>query len=166
MKIIFLDVDGVLRTLRYDRASNHARCERWITEQTRGSRCGYPCFDPEAVCNLNLLVSQTHASIVVSSTWREFFDDNDWMRCMFRGQRVDGPIVGPTPVLTGINQQRGDEIKAWLEPIGDLVKSFVILDDEDHQWPDELRKRWIHTDYELGLGMKHVRRAVEMLNES
>ena len=64
MKIIFLDIDGVLNSEKwyieifdknlYPNLENYPLCE----------------FDPLAIEQLNLLTDKTNAKIVISSTWR------------------------------------------------------------------------------------------------
>ena len=57
MKIIFLDIDGVLNSDIYYR-----KVDRSVKDWTR--------FDPKAVELINKLIDEFSAKIVVSSTWR------------------------------------------------------------------------------------------------
>lgn len=60
MKIIFLDIDGVLNS------------EKWYTERFDKDLQSYPLceFDPLCVEQLNILIQKTNAKLVISSTWR------------------------------------------------------------------------------------------------
>lgn len=159
MKIIFLDVDGVLVTARHKRLRPGFRRCRDLTR----TGCGYAEFDPECVANLNRICESARALIVVSSTWREFFGSLDTMRSMFREQGVTGTIIGRTPINHSIDSLRGGEIAEWLDENEESIETCVILDDEDHEWDDCCRGRWIHTDFDVGLTAEDADRAIGML---
>ncbi|MDE7380098.1 MAG: hypothetical protein K2N14_03500, partial [Clostridia bacterium] len=59
MKIIFLDIDGVLNSLKYDAS----RDKRKLTN-----------IDETRLPILKSIVEKTGAKIVLSSTWREYWD--------------------------------------------------------------------------------------------
>ena len=61
MKIIFLDLDGVLNTWQYSSYLVNSGIEEF---DENGS-----LFDPEAIKNLQYIIDSTHAHIVISSTW-------------------------------------------------------------------------------------------------
>jgi hypothetical protein len=124
MKIIFLDIDGVLNT------------EKHIIYQVDNKMCnGHEAqfnFDPVAMSNLRELVIKTDANVVISSSWRIGIEKGDpyWSAILdnFAKYHVPTQIIGFTPIL---NKQRGDEIRKWLEDNKELnIESFVILDDD------------------------------------
>ena len=62
MKVIFLDIDGVLNT------------GWWYTQMDRNTpkdKYGY-AFDPNSVANLKKIIDETGADIVISSSWKSF----------------------------------------------------------------------------------------------
>ena len=64
MKIIFLDIDGVLNheafyKERYERVQNGEKLNHPYSE-----------IDSNSVTNLNSLIADTDAKVVISSTWR------------------------------------------------------------------------------------------------
>ena len=61
-RYIFLDFDGVLNTMEYQTAL------QWKGEPRKDEYGSL--FDPEAVENLNLIIQNTNAKIVISSSWR------------------------------------------------------------------------------------------------
>ncbi len=154
--VIFLDVDGVLVTARYGRLHPGRRCCR-----DARAKHGYAVFDPQCVSALNCLCGATGAQLVISSTWRLFFRGISHLRHVLDEQGVDGEIIGVTPALDSVEAERGDEILQWLEH--HPVERYVILDDEDHFWPDSLRARWIQTDFERGLGTTEVLATIRIL---
>ena len=60
-KIIFLDVDGVLNSMKFD---------RWLQDRHMKQYYGYELLDQNALLNLQDIVFVTGADIVLSSSWR------------------------------------------------------------------------------------------------
>lgn len=88
MKIIFLDFDGVLNSevwmkSRFDIIDNND-----IDSQ-------YPFYeiDPNAIKNLNRIIEETGAKVVVSSTWRHGRTPEELSRILefhnFKGEIID-----------------------------------------------------------------------------
>ena len=173
MKIIFLDIDGVLNS------------EKWYIE--RFDKNLYPnlenyplCeFDPLAIEQLNLLTDKTNAKIVISSTWR-MGRTIDELKKLFEEVGIKGEIIGITPHLTfndGYGVERGNEINIlidlncirWWDKIFDekekniTLESYVILDDD----PDmllEQKDNFVRTSWRDGLTALHTRKAIKILN--
>jgi len=141
MKIIFLDIDGVLIAFK------------WFKERKK-----FQNFNPECVNALKHIVEQTGAKIVISSTWRIY--PYDW-KYLFKAHGLDPNLmVGHTPILSDI---RGEEILAWLRDLDwGEVESFVILDDYDEM--GDLKDHLVLTDGKIGLTMQDAQRAIEILN--
>ena len=155
MKIIFLDIDGVLNSRAYDRRRN------W-NEQTN--------IDETRIPLVKAIVEATDAKIVLSSTWRTDWD-RDPNKCEEDGRyinRVFGKcglkIYDKTPDL-GMSALRRDEIKKWLSDSEEPVEAYVILDDYRYGWGD-LADHFVKTDpiFRLGLEREHVEQALAILN--
>lgn len=135
MKVIFLDIDGVLNNRKsMNAAFNHA------VFPTGNNMCH--TVDPDCVARLKKLVSNTGASIVVSSTWRLFMDEV--YRAFKWCKWDDVPIIGKTAKFGA----RGAEIDAWLEHNPEVTQ-YVILDDDSfdiHQ-----KTHFVKTMHEFGL---------------
>ena len=159
MKIIFLDIDGVI--------CNH---EQWKKHVILDGEYLHE-FDSAAVKLLNELTDKTQAKFVISSTWR--FKGVDILKKHFPQQGVTGEILDRTPSLRHvINAQRGDEIQMWLDENKDKeIESFVILDDDNdmkHLLPKLVQTLWINQENgELieGLRQNHVDKAFDILNK-
>lgn len=115
MKVIFLDVDGVL---------NHSGCPEWEQGDHR-------VLDPECVRRVREVCDRTGARIVVSSTWR-LGNGMDILRAEF------GPrIIGETPSIDRkvgglyVSVPRRDEIAAWIDEHPDVTPACVIDDEWD-----------------------------------
>lgn len=112
MKIIFLDIDGVMNHKEYfHRGRLHERQE----------------FCPIAVRNLRELLKVTGAKIVVSSTWRKMGITR--LRKLFACYDLRKYLIGITPILE--NQERGTEIEKFIQDFPDAIDDFVIIDDDD-----------------------------------
>lgn len=161
MKIIFLDIDGVLvnRKSLMHRPRPHPHSNA----------------DPDCVAALNRIISATGADIVVSSTWR--------IGCMLADLRgiinshfgVVGSVIDKTrrmttrklfeghPGMVEVSAERGDEIDYWLRSDHRWpIESFVILDDDDDMGIH--KGRLVKTEFEVGLTMADAERAICMLN--
>lgn len=138
MKVIFVDIDGVLK-------------------HYGDMRKGYS-FDLGPVRALNVLTRETGAKLVISSTWR-MLPGLD-LKHIFEQNGVEGEIIGETPVLYG---ERGSEIEAWLITTGKPVTGYAILDDEDDM--GALRSHLVQTDPLNGLTIQDVREAKRVLGE-
>lgn len=154
MKVLFLDIDGVLNSRGYDRQRN------W-NELTNIDQTRLPL--------VREIVEKTGARIVLTSTWRGHWNA-DRTACDESGRYIEETfekhrlsISDKTPDL-GLRARRTDEIRAWLAEHED-VESFVILDDGKFGW-EELADYCVFTNPYAGKGLEeeHVVRATEVLN--
>lgn len=143
MKVIFLDIDGVLndgftmlRTGKDFPTRDHLDC-------------------------LKAIVDATNAQIVLSSSWRYHKSDfNDAKNAL---RNVELVIMDKTKELP---RGRGAEISEWLGRHSE-VDSYVILDDHDDEYTNFLPEQYEHlvlTTFYEGLLPKHISAAVEILN--
>ena len=157
MKIIFLDIDGVLNSREYDRKRN------W-NEQTD--------IDETRLPLVKEIIDKTGAKIVLISTWRSHWNrdvnlcDEDGMYINRLFSKYGLAIYDKTPDL-GLLSKRKDEVKAWLAEYKSDIEGFVILDDYRFGW-DDLSDFYIHTNpnYGLGLEKEHVALAIKLLNSN
>lgn len=178
MKVIFLDIDGVLNT--------------WSFIANLPASASYQdAIDPEAVARLNRIVEVSGAKVVISSSWRRKHTSKD-MQELLDAQGFRGEVIGRTgvfvepmrsadrakspPVLShekyGFPKARGMsdysyperafEVQAWLLDSSLSVDGFVILDDiGDWDW---LLDHLVNTDPRIGLTDKDVDKAIVILN--
>jgi hypothetical protein len=111
MKIIFLDIDGVLNR----RTTPNPRNLPYVVDKTLLRR-------------FKALLDRTGAKVVLSSTWR--YDPAGLFSARHRGI----PFIGYTPDLP--NKPRRDEILVWLRAYRRITR-FAVLDDDDDEL-DEL----------------------------
>ena len=155
MKVIFLDIDGVLNSRRYDR-------ERAVGD---GSN-----IDVSRLPLLREIVERTGARIVLSSTWRRHWNPDPSL-CDPIGKdltelfaRFGLCVFDKTPIIS--ESDRDEEVRAWLATHAGEVEAFVILDDILGGWGD-LSDHLVRTSPMIGRGLEteHVEQAIQRLNE-
>ena len=133
MNYLFFDIDGVLNTGRY---SNHL-VDNGLCETDAD---GY--LFPEAVKNLQYIIEETDAKIIITSTWRL---DGD-MQALWRNRDLAGEVIGVTPTIQkekAIGKikiwygHRGIEVEEWLSANATAPYKYAILDDEDDYLPSQ-----------------------------
>lgn len=168
---LFLDIDGVLNTIRY---SDYLIDHDEDTEDEDGS-----LFDPEAVANLATIINNVpDVKIIISSTWR--FNGWEWMNLLWEKRHLPGKIFSFTPALDIIcfkdlinhrNSQstipyglRGLEINEWIRQNVKRGTSYkyIILDDEiDYLAVQE--EYVVLTDPYIGLSRIKAEEAIQKL---
>ena len=153
MKIIFLDIDGVLNTMSP---------EDDLPAAYSNSGVYYKDFNDlpleRCVNNLNKILKETDAEIVISSTWRIIHSNISLMYIFFLCGIKPPFILGSTP-RTG--KKRGIEIAEWLKE-HPKVERFVIIDDDSDMV--DLMDHLIQIDSEVGLTEDDANKIIEILN--
>lgn len=148
MKIIFLDIDGVLNSEKYYRSVDRKR-KNWNR------------FDPKVVGFIKRLVEEFSAKIVISSTWRfgavKMLNDELTKSGLKKYLHKDWktPQVYPS--------HRGTEIKMWLDNHSEVV-NYLILDDDDSLLEEQVQN-FVRTDLKNGMQEEHLGKAAEILIE-
>ena len=93
MKIIFLDIDGVLNT---DKWEAYMLSQRLPLEDEFGI-----FFDKEAINNLAKILTITKAKIVIHSTWK-LGKPLEWLQLLWNKRRLPGHIFDITPDIPHI----------------------------------------------------------------
>ncbi|MBE5037947.1 hypothetical protein INF35_09140 [Subdoligranulum sp. DSM 109015] len=155
MKVIFLDVDGVLCTPLSVALSNLLRLP--MDRQL---------FDPAALFWLRRLVKTTGAAVVLSSSWREeLYRDEPVCRAvidnLYRAlARNHTPITDVTPLLE--QGGKGAEIAAWLQ--AHPCRGYAVLDDRDcFGSAPAVGEHWIQVPPERGLRYREYLAARQLL---
>lgn len=154
MKVIFLDVDGVL---------NFESCSERLN--------GFYFVEDSRIELLKQIVDATGAKIVLSSSWRSGWYDQDEGKetidlDMYKGliEKLNEHNLKLID-KTGYDLERGDEIQTWLnEWTEEPVEAFVIIDDLSGRHFHGIAEHLVQTSWKHGLQEKHVRKAIEILN--
>ena len=152
MKIIFLDVDGVLN-------SRNKLIEIYNKTHKPHSGYSYP-FDERCLENLKLLVQETSSKIVITSTWRKDEVGRKTLLKALNEYELDSNVIGYTPLL---DEPRELEIKRFLISLKEKA-NFVILDDDSDM--GELMPFLIKTNGQVGLTYENVQEAIIRLNKA
>lgn len=161
MKIIFLDVDGVL--------NSDFRSQRQIASGQ--------LIDEEKVQLLSKIVRRTGAELVLHSGWRFWLDDHlrpirseaEQLTELLKKygmkllDKTDDLSEKKSYLIPRLSLTKGDEILLWLQSHPE-VKKYVILEDLDlHKL--RLKSHHVQTDPCVGLIEEDVERAVTILGE-
>lgn len=163
MKVIFLDIDGVLNTgiyaIHYFDICKHFGLSRKGAKDLRhGLRDEFGShFDNRCVQLLEYIIEETGAKIVISSTWRG--SGEEVMKSLWEKRKLPGEVIGITPFLN--NSDRGYEIERWLKY--NEVDNYVIIDDDSDMLPEQ-SDSFVQTDGEYGLTLKDANKVIDILN--
>lgn len=124
MNVLFLDFDGVINTYYWEEHDGVWECHI-------NNECDGKVNNRQAMCWLNELCKQQHLSIVVTSTWRKSFTEEE-IELVLRESGLDEeiPVMGVTTVI-GEQYARGKEIRLFLKEHPEIEK-MVILDDDSY----------------------------------
>jgi hypothetical protein len=136
MKVLFLDIDGVLNSQR-----TVVACKGFPHSFDGHDR---DKFDWIAVGLIRKLCDETGASICLSSSWRIIHSVHECANAL------DLPIFDRTPSLNG---PRGMEINAWLSEHPE-VTTYAIVDDLSDMLPDQL-PNFVQTSEKNGLSIEN-----------
>lgn len=152
-RIIFLDFDGVLNSVRNATADGYViNAGKVKMELVRGGRAITTGFDPVAVKLMWKLAQRADAYFIISSAWRISMSLRD-IREMFHyefGWPIDDEnqrILGKTPQHTDSYKMRGNEIQEWIDNHTTGIRNFqyAIIDDS-YDMLDWQMKRFVQTD--------------------
>lgn len=159
MKVIFLDIDGVLNGHGFDRSAQSCTIR------------------PDCVVRFNRLLRETGAKVVLSSAWRYMVTGGAMtvrgFEYMLRTHGVAGcHIIGHTCTDEEC-AGRGKQIRRWVEesPYGP-IDAYVVLDDEEYDIREPSptfnhagtnAHPFVRTDGKVGLTDADVEAAVRLL---
>jgi hypothetical protein len=137
VKVLFLDIDGVVNNKRTDKKFRNLMA-----------------IDPAMAALIQRIVQNTGCEIILSSSWRLFQNGRDEI------ERKVCKFADITPIL---HAPRGHEIKVWLT-LHPEIEHYAILDDAESILPEQ-RANFFQTTWESGL-TEDIALAVEKhLNE-
>lgn len=147
MKVLFLDIDGVLNSERSSLALGG-----YPHDFSEGDMAK---FDHVAIALVRHLCRVTGCSVVLSSSWREYFTPHQVANAL------DLPVMDKTPDL-GSYETRALEINAWLAE--HHVERYAIVDDVPvFDVLPPLQARFVQTDPRIGLSLDDYRQLRHLL---
>lgn len=158
MKIIFLDIDGVLNYNGY----------KTLTSS------GSLFVNDNKIKILKEIIERTGAKVVLSSTWRfgwrqleqglsDSWAIRDFIELRDKLLEYDIELYDKTPMFDRFMRRREEEIAAWLDKHKD-VDGYVIIDDLKGKWLRPCSDHLLQTSPNYGLRQKHIQIAEKILN--
>lgn len=188
MKIIFLDIDGVLNC---ENGYRNGHCIDWkvpwskeecrLTEEEYRTNW-FDRFEPNSKQWISKLITDSGAKIVISSTWRK--SGMGFMQKVWQVEEMPGEIIGLTP--SSDHGFRGLEIERWLRSQGfELIKwskekqqeyitasgieNYIIIDDDSDMTYNQ-RHHFVHVlddpTNKDGFTERHYLQAKEILSKT
>lgn len=151
MKIVFLDIDGVLNC-----RNSKALCH------------GIMGIDDEKVKNLKYIIDKTDSKIVLTSSWRtgwkKIHKEQQGYMADYLDKKLEKEKLFITDKTDDFKAMRGEAIMEWLE--GKSIENYVILDDE--VWDYEkygLTARLVKTEFYDDNGGLNKDKAIEAVEK-
>ena len=143
MKIIFLDVDGVL--------NNFTILQEGITE-----------LSEESILLLKKIIEETKSEVVISSSWRLWPETLKELhdKLLEFGIKPIDKTKELSPVKFSQSVERRKEIQEWLSR--NKVENFAILDDDEDA---SIEGHFFQTDFNIGLTNEIAEEVIKFLNE-
>ena len=148
MKIIFLDIDGVL--------NGFETLNDPTTTDLKPDSLEFWAYyiDEDKVKRLNQIIDETDAMVVLSTSWRLHLTQK-FITEVLELKGFGGYIVGAT-IEMPLNS-RADEIDCWV--FRTRPEKYIIIDDDFIS-----NNKQVRTDGRYGLQDKHVEQAICYLN--
>lgn len=151
MKIIFLDIDGVLNVIGqgYDKYGQ--------------------LFHEHFQENLRYIIKKTGAKIVITSSWRG--NGLEFLQNLWKDRNIGGEIIGITDLDYDKYSCRGEEIDQYIKTHN--VEKYVIIDDDSDMLEHQMKNFVCTSDnidhedcVDIGYGLTKIcaEKAIEILN--
>lgn len=163
MKVIFLDIDGVL----------NANEDFGGRNKPNPSIHGILGITTARIKRLKQIVNKTDAKIVLTSSWKESYIRYTKYRVDICGRylreklRKSGIYIFDTTLDYEIkgSEYRGTGIKAWLAAHKNVTNWIVLDDDLFCDYDKDIIGHLIKTSEQTGLTDELVNKAIDMLNQ-
>jgi hypothetical protein len=165
MKVLFLDIDGVLNSTD----NMIVQGILWNINKENKSRDQFGhLFDERCVRWLQYIIEKTGCKIVISSTWR--CSGLKTMQLMWEMRDLPGEVIGCTPTEVSQNMinlyaatnneaDRGYEIQEWID--ANKPEKYCIVDDDNDMLSHQ---KFVRTKSEYGLDKTAALSIVAVLN--
>lgn len=145
MKILFLDIDGVMNRFNPDRH--------------------HDVVEDDLIENLKYVIEKTNCQIVISSTWKASYNLMDILEEELFPKLPKGCIYGCTPTLLP-QKNREHEIDWWFKHHYGEVEEYVIVDDYDFELKSYIEKdKCVITDALYGFTRENAEECIRRLNK-
>ena len=191
MKIIYLDIDGILNC---ETAYKNGEC-KYVKHNDLNSdnfKNHHEAFYSKSKYWLNKLIKETGAKIVISSTWRG--SGIEWLREVWKHEEMEGEIIDITPSFINVKLDkepytipRGCEIEYHLKNVLGFnhinwckdtqqtyidksgVDNYIIIDDDSDMLYGQ-KNHFVHVlpspRNKDGFGYEHYKLGKEILSKT
>ncbi|WP_046754872.1 HAD domain-containing protein [Kordia jejudonensis] len=135
--LLYLDIDGVM-----------VPANSWRKPEILED--GFPAFSTMAIKSLNKIISNTSATIVLTTSHKHTYSLNEWCT-IFNRRDISIQEIGRLPKNTN-HLNRKDELIRWFNASRSKDK-FIIIDDDKslNALPKNLKEKLIQTSGSVGL---------------
>jgi hypothetical protein len=154
MKLIFLDIDGVLNSTEYFEREGKAHVDGFDYPSVRWWAAS---IDPHTIRRLNRLIRDTGADVIISSSWRSGLR-MEYLQEVLETRGFRGRIIGETPQFD--DRPRCDEIVSSVMNL--KPEAYVVFDDDEDA---EVPGKFVRTSELVGLTDADVAAAKKILGE-
>lgn len=146
--LIMLDIDGVM-----------VQASPWKRVELLND--GFYEFIPRAVDGLRKIISETGASIVLTTSHKSTYSLLEW-KTIFKKRGIETEILKLEDNVDFLS--RKEEVIRWLSKNPDC-NDFVIIDDDKslHDLPKEIKEKVVFTQPYIGLKEEDVDNAIDIL---
>jgi HAD domain in Swiss Army Knife RNA repair proteins len=150
--LILLDIDGVMLS-----ASSWRPVEKLND--------GFSSFNPRAVSNLQRIIFETNASIVLTSSHKSSYSLEQWQQIFLTRGIITSKIYKIDDNLNFLN--RKDEILNWLNK-NKNTRDYVIIDDDKslNGLPTAVKNKLVLTSSMIGLTSDEASEAIKILKSA
>lgn len=149
--LILLDIDGVM-----------VPATSWKASEILND--GFANFSSKATSSLQRIISETGASIVLTTSHKSNYSVSEWVEIF----KTRGIITSIEKLEDNLNNlSRKDEILNWLNS-RETVENIVIIDDDKslNGLPDSIKAKFVLTSSIIGLSQDGASAAIEVLKNS
>jgi hypothetical protein len=149
--LILLDIDGVM-----------VQAASWRPVEILDD--GFTSFSPRAVSGLQKIISETNASIVLTTSHKSKYNLTQW-KAIFKKRGILASIAKITDNGTALN--RKEEIINWANN-NKHIERYVIIDDDKslNGLPYTIKEKLIQTSAMIGLNEEISAKAIAVLKET
>lgn len=144
MKVIFLDIDGVLNSIS-------------LSVSSKNGSTSPSGLSKEAFGLLKFIVDQTDAKIVICSTWR-LYGSHEWFQGLFEAYGWRRPPVIDITRRSKLGDIRGDQINDWVYE--HKPDTYICIDDDSDYYDDN---NLVNVNGVYGLRLPEVLKAIKLL---
>jgi len=166
MKVLFLDIDGVLNSHEF--LVNQGKAGKRFAGASAFDR-DHNDFDPACVARLERIATTvTDLSIVISSTWRRLVPLYEIRKHLNDAGAPTAQLMVFDKTPTHADGFRGREIEEWIRTYNhsfeEQVANYVILDDDGDMLDHQKDGHFVQTSNLCGLTDSDVTRVISILD--